>query len=538
MIQSVIAASAIPLFMLYVIWTLEIYAIHRKQWLIFSALWGVCAFFIAYIIQSSLSTNQLLSATEIRLISAPILEEILKASVFLLLFYRLAVRYAVEGAFYGFAVGTAFAIAENLAYAWVMPEGSFEVALARSLSVSVMHAFTTSLIGAILGSTYLLPRRKRVMSALVALAIAMIAHAVFNRLALQLSGTSLIIAGIAYGFISFTAIFVIIRHSLQREKNALNTELSDMLSAGERAAAIHPDQFEDLLYQNREVLGPRRTRLLREYIQLQSLRGILQKTMHLNKQDHYHEILRKELRNVDEKLATLRGSIGLYAWVWLRSVMPSEESPLWQQLGTVLNTQNPTLDLLIKLSSQQGMLSPSEIRRRKALLRSTNVFYSLDNPELEDLALLLTMQTYEVGDVILKNGQIDHHLYVVAEGNLVVSVQNEHEDETILSSYTVTDVFGELSLIDLKPHPANVSALSHVKLLSLSREDLFTLIYAKPQISIELMRGLVNQIRQNTALIMWIQNTSNVAPLPPPSKENNFIKSLGAQYENQTPPFD
>jgi CRP/FNR family transcriptional regulator len=100
-------------------------------------------------------------------------------------------------------------------------------------------------------------------------------------------------------------------------------------------------------------------------------------------------------------------------------------------------------------------------------------------------------------------------MHFMLEGAVVASIDNGQETETIISTYSDGEAFGELSMLDEKPHPTTVSCVSDVTLYTLSRRDFMTLMYAKPQVGMEIIRQLASDIRQQTELIAWIRKTSS-----------------------------
>lgn len=507
MFINALLAIAIPLIFLYIIWTLEIYAVTKVKFLIGAFAWGIASFFIAYAIQTGLLSTGLVNFQEVSQITAPILEELLKTLLIFFLMQRMLIRYPVDGAAYGFAIGTGFAVFENMLYLSQAAGPGFQTAVARSFSVSLMHAFATGIVGALAGSVVFYRIRTRAARISLGLLIAIVIHALFNQVAAQAEGLTLIVAGIFIGLAGTALIIFIIERSLQAERREIDAALSNQLGAGERAASLNPQELARILAENKHVLGEQRMTLVTQYTHLQAQRGILRKTIHFNRRAGYQETLKNQLGLIESRLADLRREMGLYTWIWLRSVLPSEESGLWAELGQHVDVDQPIMTLLIKLGERQEEVGEAEMMARVELLRSGTLFDQLPEEELEDLALLMRGADFEVGEEVVRRGRVDERLFLVATGTLVASVTDNFGSETILNGYKRGDTFGELSLIDLHEHPATVTAMDTTRLYTLARTDLITLIFAKPQVGLEMMRQLVNQIRRQTALLMWVQES-------------------------------
>lgn len=505
MIFSIFLATLIPLVFLYIIWSLEIYALARIKLLLAALVWGAAAFGIALAIQTGLFRAGILTLNQIALVSSPVLEEVLKAALIIALSARMRLRYAIDGTAYGFAIGTGFAIGENLLYISQNPEFALDVTLARLLSSSLMHTFTTAIIGAAAGSGIYLGRRARVNRVVVALIGVVIVHAIFNQIANAQQGFLLLVIGITIGMGGTGILILLIHQQLKTEGQSIERELSDTLSRGELAATLHPEQIAATLSKHRADMTPQRAHLIQEYISLQAQRAILKKGQILSRRPKFAQALENQLHHIDQQLMSLRSDMGLYTWVWLRTVVPSEESQMWTLLANELGSDQPVLGLVNELSKRHSEVSSIELTVRKALLREARLFRNLQDDDLNDLAILLHEQQYIVSEDVIEQGMVDGRLYIVASGNLVVSVIDSEGKETIITAYDRGSSFGELTLLDGEPYPAYVTCVSEVILYSLARADFLTLLYAKPQVGIEMMRHLVDHIRRETALLVWLQ---------------------------------
>ncbi len=154
-------------------------------WLTISLLWGAVSFGLALMVQNGFVNSQLLNITGVHLLSAPVLEELLKAVPLLLVIYFSHPRH---GAVYGFAMGLGFALVESALYISANPAYALGLALARVISIHLIHGFTTALIGLIAS------RRVKPHRFVAVLLVAMLIHAAFNLLALSLDGSLLVIA--------------------------------------------------------------------------------------------------------------------------------------------------------------------------------------------------------------------------------------------------------------------------------------------------------------------------------------------------------
>jgi len=75
---------------------------------------------------------------------APLTEETLKALFIVVLFARRRVGFAVDAAVQGFAVGTGFALVENIHYLWTLTDAPRHLWLIRGLGTAMLHGATTA----------------------------------------------------------------------------------------------------------------------------------------------------------------------------------------------------------------------------------------------------------------------------------------------------------------------------------------------------------------------------------------------------------
>jgi len=111
---------------------------------------------------------------------APITEETLKACCVLIPLRRRQIGFLVDAAIVGFAIGTGFAVVENIDYLLRLGEGRIWLWIARGFGTAILHATTTAIIA--LGAKALMDRTpSRGLSAIVpGWLAAVFLHSLFN----------------------------------------------------------------------------------------------------------------------------------------------------------------------------------------------------------------------------------------------------------------------------------------------------------------------------------------------------------------------
>ena len=115
---------------------------------------------------------------------APLTEEIAKAAFIILLLWRNRVGFLVDAAVQGFAVGTGFALVENVDYLRHRSDAGLTLWLVRGLGTAVLHGATTAVFAIVTKS--LLDRRgsRSAVALLPGFAFAAVTHSAFNHVLL------------------------------------------------------------------------------------------------------------------------------------------------------------------------------------------------------------------------------------------------------------------------------------------------------------------------------------------------------------------
>lgn len=511
MLTGFLLSLTVSLVFFYAIWMLDVYGMVQKPILIQSICWGALSFLVALMLQTALLNANLADEYYITLLTAPPIEELLKVSFLIYLARYARISYPVEGAVYGFTIGLSFSLAENLLYINALPENALSIAAARTISATLLHSSLTAMLGGIIGSRVFLvwtAQRRYIATALIG---AIIVHMAYNALTLQMQGIPLLLAAFLIGCLGLGITLWHIRHSLHRQAAAINTEVQKYLTPGEQAAVLRPENLLQALKDARTNLPPAHARNIEQYIVLQSQRAVIHKNMARSQRPDLIADLESQLRLLNEKLSDLRSAMGLYTWVWLRSILPSQESDIWQNLVTEVGDDSAILLFISLLADRRERISAEVLSVRKAWLRTSALFSTLGDTELEDVALLMDEQHLRLDDILIQEGTVSDSLYCVVRGSLLGAITDPNGSELIITTFTAGDTIGELSMIDQEPHPMTVTCIEPCTLYTIRRADFITLIYAKPQVALSVMKQLTAQIRQHALVMNWISSTP---PLP------------------------
>jgi CRP-like cAMP-binding protein len=122
-----------------------------------------------------------------------------------------------------------------------------------------------------------------------------------------------------------------------------------------------------------------------------------------------------------------------------------------------------------------------------AFLRTVFLFRELSEPDLDALVLSLRDRRVRKGEVLFREGDAGHELYLIREGSVVVSKLVTGRVEQVLARMGAGEIFGEMSLFDEAPRSATVQMESEGLLFCLDRDGLRRLIETRPQAAAALL---------------------------------------------------
>jgi RsiW-degrading membrane proteinase PrsW (M82 family) len=116
---------------------------------------------------------------------APVVEEPLKAAFVVYLLRRNKVGFVVDAAIHGFAIGTGFALLENLYYVQATPGATLWTWVVRGFGTAIMHGGATSIVAMVSKALQHHSDAFRLPLVLPGLGVAVVLHSVYNQFALH-----------------------------------------------------------------------------------------------------------------------------------------------------------------------------------------------------------------------------------------------------------------------------------------------------------------------------------------------------------------
>jgi len=121
---------------------------------------------------------------------------------------------------------------------------------------------------------------------------------------------------------------------------------------------------------------------------------------------------------------------------------------------------------------------PTESERRLSApptpesLREIGLFGALSDEVLDYLAETLPVHLVDAGEHIFKEGDTGREMFVVLSGEAEVLKRGKKGGETRVALLGPGDWFGEMSIMDVQPRSASVTAVAPTRLLVINSEAL------------------------------------------------------------------
>ncbi len=132
---------------------------------------------------------------------------------------------------------------------------------------------------------------------------------------------------------------------------------------------------------------------------------------------------------------------------------------------------------------------------RADFLAKVSIFSHIKTRELRRIAKLTEYHLFHKGDVIIREGERDGRLFVIATGEVDIIKNLGSKNERRLRTLGAQSYFGEMALLDDFIRSASVVAKEDTQVLILDQFDLRQEIEKYPIVAIELLQMLSRRIR-------------------------------------------
>jgi CRP-like cAMP-binding protein len=159
-----------------------------------------------------------------------------------------------------------------------------------------------------------------------------------------------------------------------------------------------------------------------------------------------------------------------------------------QRAGIRIAEPQHTVHAIQRDEAHAETVKKRELTRRLEVLNSVQLFAGLAEAEKSDLAERLQYAPFARGDVITKQGNTAHWLYILAFGEAEVLYEPAAGTPQLIGTVQPGQFFGEMALVHGAARSATVMAKTDVECYRLDRASFQQLLGARPEIAAEVRR--------------------------------------------------
>ena len=157
-------------------------------------------------------------------------------------------------------------------------------------------------------------------------------------------------------------------------------------------------------------------------------------------------------------------------------------------------------------------------------LKASRLFSSFERETLVEIIVSTELRSYEVGDIIVTEGEDGSSLFLIVDGTVKVFTRVEDGGNLELAELGAGDFFGEVSLLSDKPRTATITARTQVTAIELERESIDRIAATHPEVR-TVLEDFYDQRAKDTveAVIRRLRN----APKPSPKAGSYTVRYGG-----------
>ena len=133
------------------------------------------------------------------------------------------------------------------------------------------------------------------------------------------------------------------------------------------------------------------------------------------------------------------------------------------------------------------MVSPADTIRQ--------AFKDISDGELDALCSVAQPRTYPEGQVLVREGEIEHVFYIVASGKVAITHKLGPGQERLIAVRNPGEFFGEMALIEHKPRTASATTLIESSVLEITEEVFNDFLAKSPGMALSMIRHITANLR-------------------------------------------
>lgn len=154
-----------------------------------------------------------------------------------------------------------------------------------------------------------------------------------------------------------------------------------------------------------------------------------------------------------------------------------------QRAGLRLAVEERDLRLTQQTEERRREVHEREIGRRMAALGAVDLLAGLTLEELRIVAERLTYSPFAQGEVITRQGNVAHWLYILTAGEADIVVESDGGTRRFVNTLGAGSFFGEAGLLTGAPRSATVIARSNVECYRLDKASFEGILMSRPELA-------------------------------------------------------
>jgi CRP/FNR family transcriptional regulator, cyclic AMP receptor protein len=135
------------------------------------------------------------------------------------------------------------------------------------------------------------------------------------------------------------------------------------------------------------------------------------------------------------------------------------------------------------------------LMQRVLFLRKVALFAELPPPDLKPIAVVAEEHAFSDGETIAEQGDPGDAMHIIVSGEVSIVVVSEGQERTI-AVRSSGDVIGEMAVITSRPRMAGLVATGPVRVLSIGRPQLESILRERPETSLGVIRVLCQRLAE------------------------------------------
>ena len=193
-----------------------------------------------------------------------------------------------------------------------------------------------------------------------------------------------------------------------------------------------------------------------------------------------------------------------------------------QRAGIRIAEEQRTVHSVARDEAHADAVRRREISRRLEMLRGVDLFSVLSEEEVGEVAERLQYAPFARGDVITKQGNVAHWLYIVAFGEVEVRYEPAAGGPQALATLRSGQFFGEMALLTGDARSATVVAKTDVECYRLDRAAFQGLLLARPEIA----EGMSRVISSRKPELEKVREAFATQPQPVAAESADLLRKI------------